>query len=299
METATYQDVWELLEHQLKTEIKLNWQATGPVVLAVDSEKGGVGKSGLAGGLVAVMAHHGYRVLAIDLDPRGTFTAELGAKLTGEEGEYSVNDLLYVDPKIDAAKRPPLKGLAAQALRSAAAEWGPNVQVLAAERALAHRETDATVNLEHRLRVSLEGVADQFDIVVMDLPPRAGGKLVASGLLAATHVVFPGTLDPDGFDGISEARQTYAILNETNGGKLVDVGIVRNIVDRRTSVAEVYDGKFVEAWGDRVLPVAIPRRVIRIESRTACVPITVSNSQGAKDVINGYTAVLNHIGRAA
>lgn len=289
--------VWDVLERQLRTEITLTWNPDGPVVLAIDSEKGGVGKSGLAGGLIAVMAANGRRVLGIDLDPRATLTEELGA----EEGEYGVNDLLYEDREADPDELPELSGLAAQALRPAGDAWGDNVRVLAAERALANRETDNTTpDLEHRLRISLEGVAEQFDLVVIDLPPRAGGKLVGAGLLAATHIVFPGTLNADGQIGVRDAMRTHKFMARTNPNKLRKVGVLRNIVEPRTKLAKYYDDQFAEEFGAEVLDMAVPKRVIRQEARGACVPITAAaDKSDAKDLINSYTHVLNTVGRAA
>lgn len=294
MTTApTHEDVWAVLDSQLSQGTTLDWNVEGACVLAIDSEKGGVGKSGLAGGLVAVMAAHGRRVCAIDLDPRATLTAELDALDTGD---LSVNDLLYVDPKTDPDDQPPLRGLAADALRPAGEAWGETVQVLAAERALGNREMDATVNLEHRLHKALEGVAEQFDLVVIDMPPRAGGKLVGSGLLAATHVIYPGTLDEDGLVGIQDARRTFRRMAETSPTVPIEVGALRNIVAAKTNLAQLYDQKFLDEFGaDMVLPVAVPKRVIRQESRAGCVPITVSNSKDARQCIAGYTAVLNYI----
>lgn len=287
---------WDVLDQQIADGIPpLEWNRDSPTVLAIDSEKGGVGKSGLAGGLIAVMAANGRRVLGIDLDPRATLTEELGA----EEGEYSVNDLLYEDREADPDDLPELSGLAEAALRPAGTAWGENVQVLAAERALANREGDNTTqDLEHRLRVALEGVAEQFDLVVMDLPPRAGGKLVGAGLLAATDVLFPGTLNADGLIGVRDALRTYKFMARTNPRKLRKVGVVRNIVERRTNLARHYDELFRAEFGDDVLDIAIPKRVIREESRGGCVPITVaSDKSDARDLINSYTHVLNAVGR--
>jgi len=190
---------WAALERQQQAgQVPLRWpDDLDTVVLAIDSEKGGVGKSSLAGGLVAVMAAAGHDVLAVDLDPRATLTAELdAATLEGAAALPGVNDLLFEDQDIDPGELPELRGLAEQAVRPAGPQWGNRVQVLAAERALAHRESDlSTPNLEHRLALALDGVKDRFRLVVIDLPPRAGGKLVGAGLLAATHVLFPGTLD--------------------------------------------------------------------------------------------------------
>lgn len=286
--------VRELLEKQLSKKVTLNWNPAGTVVLAIDSEKGGVGKSGLTGGLAAVMARNNYKVLAIDLDPRATLTAELGA----DEGEFTVNDLLYVDPSADPDDLPELSGLAEQALRPAGEAWGDNVRVLAAERALANRETDSASGMEHRLRVALEGVAEQFDLVVIDLPPRAGGKLVGSGLLAATHVIFPGTLDEDGLIGVRDARRSYKFMSQTNPRGLREVGVLRNIVDTRVKLVEHYNTRFAEEFGDKILDVMVPKRVIRQEARSACIPITVAEAKkDARELINGYTHVLNKVGR--
>lgn len=281
-----------MLDKQFALRVDLAWNPAGPVVLAIDSEKGGVGKSGLAGGLVAVAAANGLKVCAIDLDPRATLTAELGAL---ETGDLSVNDLLYVDPKADPDDLPPLRGLAGDALRPAGEAWSGAVQVIAAERALGNREMDATVNMEYRLRKSLEGVAEQFDIVVIDMPPRAGGKLVGSGLLAATHVIYPGTLDEDGFIGIQDARRTFRQMAETSPTVPLEVGVLRNIVSPKLKIAQLYNDKFLEEWGGLVLPAVIPRRVIRQEARAGNVPITVASSKDARELIVGYTAVLNHV----
>lgn len=297
MTMTTDLTVWDVLDRQLRTETVLNWNPNGPIVLAIDSEKGGVGKSGLAGGLIAVMAANGRRVLGVDLDPRATLTEELGA----EDGEYSVNDLLFEEREADPDELPELSGLAAQALRPAGDAWGGNVQVLAAERALANRETDNTTpDLEHRLRISLEGVAELFDLVVVDLPPRAGGKLVGAGLLAATHVLFPGTLNADGLIGVRDALRTHKFMARTNPNKLRKVGVLRNIVEPKTKLAKHYDDLFAEEFAGEVLDMAVPKRVIRQEARGACVPITAAAEKpDAKDLINGYTHVLNTVGRTA
>ncbi|MFE4626520.1 ParA family protein [Streptomyces mirabilis] len=80
-------------------------------VLAVYSEKGGVGKSALSAGLVAAARKRKLGVIAVDLDPRGTFTAELGIS-TDEAPASSMNDLLALDPQGES-------GLAADAFAEA------------------------------------------------------------------------------------------------------------------------------------------------------------------------------------
>lgn len=294
--TTAAQDtnVWGVLERQLASTPTLTWNPSRPIVLAVDSEKGGVGKSALTAGLLATMATAGHRVLGIDLDPRATLTEELGAT---NSGEYSVNDLLHQPQDADPDELPDQSGLAAQALRPASEAWGERVSVLAAERPLGHRETDSSPGLESRLRVALEGVAETFALTVIDLPPRAGGRLVGAALEAATDVLYPSTLDADGLIGARDARRTRKIITRTSGTSVREVGLVRNTVGRRTKLAEHYDDQLSEEFGELVLDLAVPSRVIRQEARAGCVPITAATGkQDAKDVLTGYTRVLNTVG---
>lgn len=289
---------WAALERQQQAgPVPLRWpDDLGTVVLAIDSEKGGVGKSSLAGGLVAVMAAAGHDVLAVDLDPRATLTAELDAATPeGAAALPGVNDLLFEDQDRDPGELPELRGLAEQAVRPAGPQWGNRVQVLAAERALAHRESDlSTPNLEHRLALALDGVKDRFRLVVIDLPPRAGGKLVGAGLLAATHVLFPGTLDADGLIGVQDARKTAQRISRAHPATLRPVGVLRTSIEPRTKLAALSDQRFLDTFDD-VLDIVVPKRIVRREARTACVPITTAPTRDTHDLTTAYTLVLNTI----
>lgn len=289
--TQEHVSAWSLIEQQQRLALALDWQPPRTPVVAVDSEKGGVGKSALAGGLVAVMSARGYRVLAADLDPRATLTAELDA----EGGQFSINDLLYSDPTADPDELPELAGLAAQAVRPAGAAW-KGVDVLAAERALAHRETDPATGLEQRLATSLRGVTEGYDLVVLDLPPRAGGKLVGAGMLAATHVLYPATLDEDGLVGVRDARRTRKVLSQS-GSNVTEVGVLRNVVAQRTKLAKFYDDTLWDEFDGLLLDTVIPRRVIRQEARGGCVPVSDASTPDAAELVTAYTAVLNEIAR--
>lgn len=289
-------DVYSLLKRQLQTEISLVWQPAYTPVVAVYSEKGGVGKSATAAGLTGCAAYNGLRVLAIDLDPRRSLTEELDAEAGPDD--LTVNDILWADPNKDPAESP-IRGAARQVMRQAGEAWGPNVWVIPAERALSNRESDnETPNLEMRLALSLmDDALEGIDLVVIDVPPRAGGRLVRSGLFAANQVLYPVTLDEDGFIGVRDAKHSLKQIAPTHPfGTLREVGILRNIVEKRTQVGELYDQKVQEEFEGEVLDVVVPKRSIRQESRIARVPITAAASSPAgMAVIGGYTGVLNHI----
>ncbi|MFE5522554.1 ParA family protein [Streptomyces virginiae] len=259
------------------------------------SEKGGVGKSALAAGLAAVARRRALAgrigtVYTADLDPRGTFTSELG--LDTEALPCSLNDLLAADPKGE-------KGLAADVMLEAAEAWS-GVRVLAAERALANRETDQATALEFRLRSGLDGVVTDDDLAVIDLPPRAGGKLVVSGLIAATHVVIPATLDEDGRVGAREALDTIRQVQETYNPGLQVVGIVPSIVPGGKSTLGDVIGKFLaDTYGPLYRDdLAIPRYSIRQQTRFARVPITSQTGKEATALMTAYDSILTAAGVA-
>ena len=296
-------EVYDLLRRLGDSPVELVWAPRHrPVITAIISEKGGVGKTALTTGLAATAAELGMRVLVIDLDGRATATNELGV----EDPAFSVNDLLY----IDASDRNPVdpRGLAAEAILPAGPGWPETVQLISAERALANREADNTSGMEHRLRLSLEGVADRFDLVLIDVPPRPGGKLTVAAILAATQALLPSTLDEDGYIGARDALVSIRRARLNHGmPPLPVVGILRNIVDRRrTGLGEMYDQKFETEWpqdaqdGVRLLDdVAVPRYVVRQEARSAQIPFTAARTPEAEMIRRAYRLTLNHMAKAA
>ncbi|MEU3065032.1 ParA family protein [Streptomyces subrutilus] len=259
------------------------------------SEKGGVGKSALAGGLAAVArrrAHAGKlgAVYGVDLDPRGTFTSELG--LDPDALPSSLNDLLAADPE-------GVKGLAADVLLEASESWS-GIRMLGAERVLAHRETDPSTGIEFRLRNGLTGVVGDSDLAVLDLPPRVGGRLVLSGLIAATHVVIPATLDDDGRIGAREAFATIRQVRESYNPNLHVVGIVPSIVPGgRSTLGDVIGKYLADTYGELYRDdLAIPRHSIRQKTRFARVPITTQSGKDALALMGAYDSILTAVGVA-
>ena len=262
--------------------------------LANYSEKGGVGKTSISAGVAAVAADRGMRVLAVDLDPRATLTKELGV----ESPARTLNDLLYVDqdgpPPGDPAE------LVHDALVPAGSRWPEAVRVLPSERPLGRREIDGTPGLELRLRRALDGLRGDVDLVVMDCPPRAGGRLVGSALIAATHVLIPATLTEDGYDGASEALRSighYAAAGGPNP-QLAVAGIVRSIVPREGEMRDVHrhHAKAIEEdFGELLLATEVRSYAVREECRTACVPITAAPGREARLLTTAYGEVLDHV----
>lgn len=295
--------VYDQLKAQNKDEsIALQWKAgeIPTVILAVDSEKGGVTKTATVTALAAVAADHDLSVLVIDLDPRATATDELGQWDRENKRalpQFTVNDILAQETD-DPAE---LKGTAADAIVPAGEGWPENVHLLAAERNLSNRESDLSMGIEHRLKFALQGVAEHYDLVLIDMPPRAGGQLVKIAFNAATHVIMPATLEEDGFVGAKDALGSLRTHNAYAPNPISIVGIFRSLVDgRQTSIAALYDAKIREEFDDLFIEDAIVGKyTLRTESRSGNIPITAGKHtpEGVK-LIRGYIQVLNAVRRS-
>lgn len=260
--------------------------------IAEVSEKGGVGKTSVTAGLAAVAAEQGLNVGVCDLDPRATLTDEMGIS----DPELSVNDIYYVDPQ--QRPRDPAE-VAREVLVRAGKAWPSNVWVLPAVREFGNRETDPATGMEFRLKRALWGLREQLDVVFLDVPPRAGGKIVGSALIAARKVLIPATLSNDGWSGATEALKSIRHFNIPGGlnEELEVSGIVRSIVPRDTEMREIHrdwDNRLHEDFGDLVLSTTVRNYAVREVCRTACAPITAAPGREAKLLVAAYGEILDH-----
>lgn len=72
---------------------------TSPEILAVSFQKGGTGKTFTALNVAGGLAARGFDVLAIDLDPQGTLTANLGERERYKDLDALSLDEVLLDPK--------------------------------------------------------------------------------------------------------------------------------------------------------------------------------------------------------
>nr|WP_274608898.1 AAA family ATPase [Lamprobacter modestohalophilus] len=161
------------------------WRATSddPVIISFSNFKGGVGKSSFACHTAQYFAIHGYRVLVVDLDSQASTTTVFGFNpdLQIKEGDTLAAYLLGEQHTLDYAIREthwPGIDLIPSALHFYGAEYELAAQV------------SGNVELLGSLRAGLDGVADAYDLIVLD-PPPALGLVSISALVAANALVIP------------------------------------------------------------------------------------------------------------
>lgn len=263
-------------------------------VIAVYSGKGGVGKTSTTAGIIAVAAKRGMKVAGGDLDPRCTLTKELGVT----QPEFSLNDLLYLDPEGKDVPGDPAV-LVHQVLTPAGPQWPSNALILPSERPLGLRETAGT-SFELRLQRALLGLDEAgIDLLVLDLPPRSGGKLVTVGLSAARNVLVPTTLTADGHDGAVEALKSVRFQGAAGGPNpdLQVAGVFRSIVPRprdRRDVHQHWDQQIAEEFSGQLLDTEVHSYAVREVCRTACAPITKGAGREARALEESYGELLDH-----
>lgn len=144
------------------------------LTVTLGNQKGGAGKTTCTANLAAICGEAGLRVLAVDADPQGQLTESYGAQ--AEPGR-SLGELLDRSvPGRPTLQEVRLHGVAA-GVDLLPAEERP------LERAEREMDGDALGGLTV-VREVLAGVADDYDLILIDTPPRLTsltvGPLVAS-----------------------------------------------------------------------------------------------------------------------
>jgi chromosome partitioning protein len=221
---------------------------TGPRLLAIANQKGGVGKTTTAINLGTALAANDERVLLIDLDPQGNASTGLGVSRTDRlAGTYR---LILEDVQLSDVVR---------------STDIPNLSLVAAEPDLAGAEIEL-VGVEHRearLRDALAHagpVLTRYNFVLIDCPPSLG-LLTLNGLVAADAVLVPLQCEFYALEGISGLVRTIEAVRRGLNPRLRLQGIVLTMFDRRNNLSDQVAADARGFFGDTVYETVIPRNI--------------------------------------
>lgn len=185
-------------------------------VVAVVNGKGGVGKTTITANVGGLLAANGSRVLLVDLDPQGNLGEDLGYTGTpiDDRGEALATALVSSSPVHPHADvRPNLDVLVGGAHMDAAAAG------------LTIKSQDDPLGAKTALATALQGVATDYDLVLIDCPPGQEA-LQQAALTAARWALIPVKTDASSRKGLRDvARRLDAVLDANPDLDLLGVAL--------------------------------------------------------------------------
>ncbi len=243
-------------------------------VLAVVSQKGGVGKTTIALNLALALAQRGWRTALVDVDPQGgvglslTGRTRAGAGLVGWLGGLPLGECL-IDTRQSSLSLLPV----------GSPPWGQ----------LARWSADlAEGGALPRLARELES---RFDVVLFDTPAGLHGPTFGA-LRAASHVLLPLQAEPLALRSVTQVLEVISALREQGASvqlAAVLLSMVRFRDELSSSVAH-------EAWAlfpeELMLESYVPRDSIFVEASAKGVPLGLLGRRPPP-----VAAVFDHIAR--
>jgi chromosome partitioning protein len=212
-------------------------------VIAIASQKGGVGKTSLTQNLGAELARAQQRTLVVDCDPQSNLTSGWG--LDPGEGR----------PTIYTAMLDPTKA------HQCAIRHRPNLDLIPADLDLAGAELQflAAVDRNTKLKKALRPLLGDYNYILIDGPPSLGFFTVNT-LVAADSVLVPLQCQVYAYKAIDQLLDIINQVKEINP-TLQIIGIVLTMYDVRNSLTLSVEETARKRFGDLVLKTVIPVNV--------------------------------------
>ncbi len=237
-------------------------------ILAVVTQKGGVGKTTSAVNIAAAMGELGKKVLLVDIDPQGNATSGVG--IDKRQVKQSTYHLLVGE--CDGA---------AAVLNTAFA----NLWVIPSSLDLAGAEIEMVevAHREKRLKAALAPCREQFDYILIDCPP-ALGLLTLNALVAADTFLIPAQPEYYALEGLSQLIATVRQVKRLYNPTLELEGVLFTMYDGRTHLTQQVVAEVKKFFPRRVYATVIPRTVRLAEAPSFGKPINYydKNGKGSK-----------------
>ncbi len=238
---------------------------SGPTIIAIANQKGGVGKTTTTINLGAALAELKKRVLLIDLDPQGNASTGLG--IGHDKREATTYDLLSGDVTIK------------EAIQQTMAD---RLNIVPATTDLSSADLELIDNnkrsflLRDVLR-SDETTSLDYDYILIDCPPSLN-ILTVNAMVAAHSLIVPLQSEFFALEGLSQLILTVRDVRQTANPDLKIEGIALTMYDRRNNLSLQVEDDARENMGDMVFKTVIPRNVRLSEAPSFAVSVLAYDS---------------------
>lgn len=245
-------------------------------IITVANHKGGVTKSTSTINLAVGLALTGRRVLCVDCDAQSNTTSVLGPRAGGK---IDVEDDLYdvITGVVEARK-------------AIVATRIEGLDLLPATLALSRldQEMISMHRREEQIRRRLTPIMDDYDVIVLDLPPNLG-QVVIAGLSAASLMILATDATEWGVEGVLSFVEWSAELRaaEVLTADLVGV-LISKYVPEQIASREALDA-LVES-GLPIFDTKVPLRTAA--NRMAKTGIVVGDKDADPDLATAYASAV-------
>jgi chromosome partitioning protein len=249
-------------------------------VIAVSSQKGGVGKTTTAINLGACLAQESRRVLVVDIDPQGNASSGLG--INGNDQPVTIYEALINQADLATAIKPTALS---------------NLDLVPSGQRLSGAEVELVGMMarETRLRTLLAGVRSNYDFIIIDCPPSLG-LLTVNALTAADSVLIPLQCEYLALEGLTQLIGAIRLVQDHLNPGLRIEGVLLTMFDARLNLSQQVADEARKFFAERVYRTMIPRNVKLSEAPSFGKPIVLydPHSSGAESYRELAKEVLDH-----
>lgn len=233
---------------------------SGPKIIAIANQKGGVGKTTTAINLGSAMAELGKRVVIVDLDPQGNASTGLGISV--EDRDSTTYDMLLDNMELVEIVRPTeIENLqiapATTDLSSADIELGAHEKRIFLLHDALRADSVARLNA---------------DYILIDCPPSLN-LLTVNAMVAAHSVLVPLQSEFFALEGLSQLMLSIREVRQTANAGLRIEGVVLTMYDSRNNLSKQVEDDARENLGALVFDTIIPRNVRVSEAPSFAMPV--------------------------
>ena len=237
-------------------------------VICVTNQKGGVGKTTTAVNLCYYLAKDKFKVLLIDFDPQGNATSGLGIDKT--DLKFTMTDVLLGTATLSQVI------VSTKFKRYDLAPTTPE---------LANAEIEITTQQRKftRLRDAVRTVDQNYDYIVIDLPPSLS-LLTVNGMIASNYLLLPVQTEFYALEGVAQLLESMKLVMKQANPNLKLLGVLATMYDKRTSLSTQVYNEIKKYFKQLTFKTTIPRNVRVAEAPSHGVPVGAYDkfSKGAK-----------------